>query len=37
MMNEEEDFRIRLVGSVFVAAEIRKSMYLAQSGKKLKI
>jgi len=35
MMKELEDFNIMLVASVFVAADIRKSMYLEESGKKL--
>jgi hypothetical protein len=35
MMNDDDDFRIALVGSVFDAADIRKSMYCEQSGRKL--
>jgi hypothetical protein len=34
-MKELEDFSIMLVESVFVAADIKKSMYFEESGKKL--
>ena len=36
-MKELEYFRTELPVPVFVPAEIRKSMYLAASGRKLKI
>jgi hypothetical protein len=37
IMKDDDDFRIGLVESVFVAADIRKSMYFEESGKKLKM
>jgi hypothetical protein len=37
IINEDDDFKIKLVESVLVAAEIKKSIYFAQSGKKLKM
>lgn len=37
MIKEEDDLRIKLVESVLVAADIKKSMYWEQSGKKLKM
>jgi hypothetical protein len=36
-MKDEDDLRIKLVESVLVAADMRKSMYWEQSGRKLKI
>jgi hypothetical protein len=37
MIKDEDDLRIKLVESVLVAAEMRKSMYWEQSGRKLKM
>lgn len=36
-MKDDDDLRIKLVESVLVAADIKKSIYLEQSGKKLNI